>query len=202
MDADKKRTLKLITTLVGVVALAVGISLILPFFERSASLPSDLSDARMQAGAISTEVVRLSNEANENIKALGALKLPDEEEKAFKLLTEAESKNSEAHEKAVLLSNELKRMADGIPEVQSEKAKQILEQSVTVEISLITEFIQYSKDLNLFLGYVNALIVNGTTENRERVESAEAAINARVMKINQMNEEFLRQMEELDRITK
>lgn len=202
MDSDKKRILKLVAVLVGTVVLALGISLLLPFLEKKVELPQVIKDARLEAGPISAEVVRLSNEANERIKALGALKYPEEEANAVGLLTEAEYKNTEAYEKSVALSEELKRMAEALPEVKPETARRMLEEAITVEISLITEFIQYSKELNMFLGHVNALLVNPTEENRDRVKSAEISLNARVEAINRLNEEFLRRMEELDKITK
>ncbi len=202
MDADKRRLLKLVSVLLGTVIFAIGIALLLPLLERKADLPQAIRDARQAAGPVSADVVRLSNEANDNIKALGALELPKEQERAVALLAEAERRNSEAYGKSVLLSEELKRIAEALPAVRSERAKRFLEEAVTIEVSLITEFIRYSKDLNAFLGEVNALIFNPTDENRERVKSTEARLNGRVEAINRFNEEFLRRMEELDRITK
>jgi len=202
MDSDKKRLLVLIAILLGVVVFAVGVSFVLPLLERGGKLPSEISDARFRAGEISADVVRLSNEANDRIKALGALDASKEQEKAAGLIKEAEDKNKEAYEKAVALSNELAKMAEKLPEVQSEKVKQVLQQSITVEIALVTEFIQYSKDLNLFLDQVNEFISNSTPANRARLQSMEITVNERVGRINQLNEEFLRHMETLDKLTK
>ncbi len=200
--SDKKRVGFLFGVLTGAVLVALGAALVLSRLEGKNALPEELNDARARAGKISSDIVRLSKEANDNIKALGALEPGGDGGQAQGLIEEAKSKNKDAYEKSVALSHELQLMAQVLPRVKSPAAEQVLYRAITVEISLVTEFIQYTKDLNTFLENVSEFLRVKTQESRFRVQSQEQAVNARVERINSLNDEFLKYMEELDKATK
>ena len=200
MDRDEKlRIIKFSLLLGGVIVLLVGIYLTVSFYEKRNALPQDFIESRNKATEISGEIVRLSNETNVKIKELGSLEPEVNREKAFALIEEARRKNDEAFKKSLELSYELERLARGLPEIKSTPARQTMYQAITVEISLVTEYVAYTEDLNKFLESVQEYVENNSQENRFRVQSDERAVNERVATINRLNDEFLDYIKRVER---
>lgn len=198
-NAQKKLFIIISLSLVGLVVVLSGLAFGIPYFQSRAPLPEGFSEARLRAGEISRDIVILSNQTNENLKALSVLDPKKDRTRADELVADARNKNQTAYAKAVDLSLELQRMAESFRGIQSLELQRVVYQAIAIEISLVTEFIQYTKDFNTFLEVVSVFLADGNTENKLRVQNAERAVNQRVTSINQLNDAFLVQMEKFEK---
>lgn len=187
---DKKTILKLSGMLVGVVALLTAIYFGLQYFSVSHVLPKDFMEARATVTMTSQDIVRLSNETNDKIKELSSLNAWEKNNRGQSLVDEARAKNKESYEKAVILSKELEKLAKSLDEIKNPKAERVMYQGVSIQISLVTEFIQYTKDLNTFLEAIEMGIGTNSPENNFRVAASERQVNERITTINQLNDTF------------
>jgi hypothetical protein len=200
MDSAQKKLFLIISlSLVGLVAVLFGIAFGVPYLQSRAPLPEGFPEARMRAGQISQDIVMLSNQTNENLKALAALDPKKDKARADELINDARNKNQAAYTKAVELSGELQRMSESFRGIQSLSLQRIVYEAIALEISLVTEFIQYTKDFNNFLEVVSAFLADGSAENKIKVQNAERVVNQRITNINQLNSAFLSQMEKFEK---
>lgn len=199
---DKKTILKLAYILLFVVFALTAIYFGLRSFSVSHTAPQDFKDVQASVAGISQDIVRLSNETNIKIKELSELDARGKRERGRALIDEARAKNKESYEKAVILSKELEKLAKSLNTLQNPDAERLMYQGVSIQISLVTEFIQYSKDLNTFLETVEVGLINDTPENRFRITADEQQVNARIATINQLNETFQQNATAFEKIMK
>lgn len=200
MDKKAKQRIFLLSAILGgVILFLFALAFGLPYLEKRAPLPEGFFEARARAADISKDVVSLSNETNDRVKALSALDPGKDKAAAEALVIEARTKNQEAYVKAVELSRELEQMSTSFKSIQSTELQGIMYRGIAIEITLITEFVQYTKDFNEFLESVSAFLANPSPENKLRVQSGESKVNTRVSSINRLNEEFLKEMENFER---
>jgi nitrogen regulatory protein PII len=187
---NKKTILKLLFALFGIVIVLTGAYFLLNYFSKTSGLSKDFTDARMMVSATSQDIVRLSNETNDKIKELSSLDARGKYERGQSLIDEARAKNKESYEKAVILSKELEKLTRSLNDLGNPSAERIMYQGVSLQISLVTEFIQYTKDLNSFLEVVEQNMSNNLPESQFRIAASERQVNERITTINQLNETF------------
>jgi hypothetical protein len=203
MDEQAKKTLLILSlSLVGIVVALSALAFGLPYIQKRAPLPTGFSESRSRAAEISRDIVSLSNETNDKVKALSALDPKKDKAQATALVADAKAKNNEAYAKAVDLSKELEGMSNSFKGIKSLDLQRIMYDGIAVEIALVTEFIQYTKDFNGFLEAVSAFLANPTPEHKLAVQAGESAVNTRVTNINRLNEEFLKRMDEFEKALK
>lgn len=200
MDSAQKKLFLIISlSLVGLVAILFGIAFGVPYLQSRAPLPQGFPEARTRAGQISQDIVMLSNQTNENLKALSALDPKKDKTRADELINDARNKNQAAYTKAVELSTELQKMSESFRGIQSLSLQRVVYEAIAIEISLVTEFIQYTEDFNIFLEVVSVFLADGSAENKIKVQNAERVVNQRITNINQLNDAFLSQMEKFEK---
>jgi hypothetical protein len=203
MDEQAKKTLLILSlSLVGIVVALSVLAFGLPYIQKRAPLPTGFSESRSRAAEISRDIVSLSNETNDKVKALSALDPKKDKAQATALVADAKAKNNEAYAKAVDLSKELEGMSNSFKGIKSLDLQRIMYDGIAVEIALVTEFIQYTKDFNGFLEAVSAFLANPTPEHKLAVQAGESAVNTRVTNINRLNDEFLKRMDEFEKALK
>jgi hypothetical protein len=203
MDEQAKKTLLILSlSLVGIVVALSALAFGLPYIQKRAPLPTGFSESRSRAAEISRDIVSLSNETNDKVKALSALDPKKDKAQATALVADAKAKNNEAYAKAVDLSKELEGMSNSFKGIKSLDLQRIMYDGIAVEIALVTEFIQYTKDFNGFLEAVSAFLANPTPEHKLAVQAGESAVNTRVTNINRLNDEFLKRMDEFEKALK
>lgn len=200
MDKKAKQRIFLLSAILGgVILFLFALAFGLPYLEKRAPLPEGFSEARARAADISKDVVSLSNETNDRVKALSVLDPTKDGVMAASLIADARGKNQEAYLKAVDLSRELEQMSTSFKSIQSTELQGIMYRGIAIEISLVAEFVQYTRDFNEFLESVDAFLSNPSPENKLKVQSGESKVNGRVSTINKLNEEFLKEMENFER---
>lgn len=184
-------------------SVAVGISaLIFIFFGlqgSKAQIPGDFTAARERASAISADIVRLIREVNENVGTADLSETEGKKNQALAFLGEARKKNNEAYQKAFALSRELQKMAEAMGDISSRRAQQIAYEAIAIELSLVSEFIVYTENINKFLDALGAAIQSGLFADRNLALRYLKEVNEKSAAINNLNKQFIKKIEEFNR---
>lgn len=166
----------------------------------SARPPQAFVDARQAASVTSKQIVDLTNLTNEKIKEVNISSLGGEKEKALSLIRDARATNTQAYQKAFELSQDLQRFAQSLNKLKSADAQQTAYDAVATELSLVSEFIGYTQNLNTFLDDLGTLVSSDTLKNQETVRASMQQVNARAAQVNKLNDTFNQKMGELDKL--
>lgn len=167
----------------------------------SPAIPSEFSDARQHIAAISAQLVDLTSTTNYKIKDINYLDSDGHYRAGVALLNKAKEENQKAFEQAVELSNQLKKMTESLPDIKSLDARQLSQEAVSLELALIVHFINYTKAMDDLLNLIqNRLAAPGKYQREIDVKLTD--INAQVLLVNNLNQQFLEKMTELDAILK
>lgn len=186
---------KLVIALVGAIVFIILIFLVI---SKSTELPGGFIAARTRAADTSKKIVELTGQTAEIIEKANIFDSGGNSEKALALISTARSNNSEAYEKASLLAQQLKELAESLDSIPSKKSKQLAYESVAVELSLVSEFIVYTNRLNAFLDALSRAVATDFFSTRREAEDRLREVNSQAKKINQINQEFLRRIGDFD----
>lgn len=153
-------------------------------------LPDDFMVYRQNTADVSEKIVALANEVNEKIKAVNISDLNGESENAVALIVDARNKNADTYSQAFELSKNLESLARSLDNISSRRTQRLAYEAVAVELSLVSEFIVYTRDLNNFLDSLSRVIVTGNLADRETAQNFLDGVNRQVIKINDLNKEF------------
>jgi len=189
--------LKLAAVLILLIALGYGVW----FFMNKPPVrpPAEFLTARQRGTEISQKVVELTLVTNQKIKEINSFDLNGDILKAMDLIKEAEDKNREAYDQAVKLSEEMRKMAESLEKISLFSGRQIALEAVTLEVTLITNFISYTQTLNLFLSNLYKAIATSDSNYRRQAEKYLEEINAKTWTINSLNQQFLEKMRVFDK---
>lgn len=169
------------------------------FVSPKTSLPRQFINARGAAAIVSNDIVRLTSETNNAIHAVDTLDFSKEKEKALGLIDQAKETNKEAYGKAFALSQELRKLAESLEGIQSPESRRIAYEAVATELSLVSELIAYTQNLQTFLDAVEALVMANTDSNKTAVSRSLFAVNEKTRIINELNGQFNLKMEEFEK---
>ncbi|MEK7464242.1 MAG: hypothetical protein AAB617_00490 [Patescibacteria group bacterium] len=164
----------------------------------SLKLPNDFLIYRQNTADVSEKIVALANEVNEKIKAVNISDLNGEDEKAVALILDARGKNIATYSQAFELSKNLENLARSLDDISSRRTQRLAYEAVAVELSLVSEFIVYTRDLNNFLDSLSHAIVTGESRDREMAQKFLDDVNKQVSKINSLNKEFAEKTKEFN----
>jgi hypothetical protein len=181
------------------VAMGVGVLYGAYLFSNSGYLPNSFTEARDRAALASQEIVRLTNETNDIIKEVNSLERAGAYAKAREVLQKAERSNEAAHQQAIVLSVELQELAESLVGVRKGNSQRLAYQAVAVELSLVTQFINYTDQVNSFLEELAAVLEGIMSPNRASLEAKLKSANEMAKRINDLNAEFQERMKEFDR---
>ncbi|KKU15686.1 hypothetical protein A3D55_02120 [Candidatus Jorgensenbacteria bacterium RIFCSPHIGHO2_02_FULL_45_20] len=182
-------------------ALVVFIALFffLPLFTHpKENFPMKFIDARAAAARVSKDIVALTNETNDIIGSVDTLDFSSDKEKALSLIREAKNANGEAYNKAFALSQELQKLAESLADIKSPENQRVMYEAVAVELSLVSEFITYTQNLQTFLDKVASVVSSNTEANKLAVQDGLKAVNEKITVINNLNETFLSKIARFD----
>ncbi|KKU98817.1 MAG: hypothetical protein UY32_C0013G0014 [Candidatus Jorgensenbacteria bacterium GW2011_GWC1_48_8] len=163
------------------------------------SLPPEFLLARQEAASVSEKIVSLTNATNNKIKAVNISDLDGNVAAARNLLEEARNDNGAAYAQAFELSQYLQRIAESMKQVSSVKSQRLAYEAVSIELSLVSEFITYTQNLNEFLNSLSRALAMENPSDRQLVLNRLDDVNRNVNKINSLNQEFLSKISEFDR---
>ena len=161
-------------------------------------LPSSFVAARSSASAVSREIVSLTGETNAKIREANSLDLRGDSEKARFLIRDARDANGLAYQRAFELSQYLQKLTESLQDVPSSHSQRLAYEAIAVELSLVSEFINYTQNLNTFLERLEQAIATGLSQDRTFAEATLRGVNDKASRINDLNEEFLAKMREFD----
>lgn len=179
----------------GVLILFAVIFFILPFFvSADPKLPSQFVESFQSASRVSEDIVSLTAKTNDAIRTIGDLDVSRDKEKIFSLIREAREANEKAYDHAFLLSQDLREITESLAGINSQESQRIAYDAIATELALVSEFIVYTQNLQLFLDRMSALAYVDVPEQRASVEEAIAAVNEKTRSINELNADFLSKM--------
>jgi hypothetical protein len=181
------------------VAMGAGVLYGAYLFSNPGRLPSSFTEARDKAASASQEIVRLTNETSEIIKEVNTLERAGNYIKARETLEKAEVSNAAAHQQAIVLSVELQGLAESLVGVRKSGSQRLAYQAVAVELSLVTQFINYTDKVNSFLEELAAVLEGIISPDRISLEAKLKSANEMAKRINDLNAEFQERMKEFDR---
>lgn len=167
-------------------------------FRGPSELPPAFIKARIEASEISRRIVELTSATADKVKEVNEFDLEGDRNGALDLIGEARNNNTEAYNSAFDLSRNLQVLAESLAYLPSNKSQRLAYEAVAVELSLISEFIVYTKSLNEFLDSLDAAINTDSTTDRDAVDKMLTDVNESAYKINFLNDEFLVKMGAFD----
>ncbi|MCP6720063.1 MAG: hypothetical protein KJI72_01905 [Patescibacteria group bacterium] len=194
--AVKRRILWFVLIVIAVLIIALYFFL---DFNQPIQVPNEFLAARQNAAVVSKKIVALTGATNEKIKAVNLSDLSGNASQAHTLIQEARQNNAEAHNQAFELSGYLQELAESLSAISSAKSQRLAYEAVAVEITLVSEFIIYTQNLNNFLGSLLGAIQTNSFADRRAVQNYLDEVNERAEKINDLNEEFLVKIEKFDK---
>lgn len=191
-----RRVLLLTMAVIFVTALIV--FLIYFLGRRQNSLPEEFVSAWRTASRLSSEITALTSETNTIIQSVNVSDLAGRDSETSILINQARQKNKSAYDKAVELSLALQQLAQSIERLPTQKSQQAAYETVALALALISDFINYTQNLNQFLDSLAVAVVNNNqtfwlTVNRNLTE-----VNKKVASINQINNSLTEKIHQLD----
>lgn len=165
----------------------------------TATLPQTFLLSRQTAALISQNIVDLTNKTDEKIAAANVADNAGDTWRAKALIEEAQTINKEAYGAASQLAAQLKILTESLSGVQPISSQRLAYNAVATELSLVTEFVVYTQNLN---GFLEKLLVSMETDvkvSKSDIAAALKSTNESAKKINALNTEFNDRMARLDK---
>lgn len=153
--------------------------------------------ARYNAGITSRQVAELSHVAREKMKQANEAENAKDSARAESLLNEAQLANNEAARNAAELSRHLQVLIGDINGMPAGKSQRYAYGAMTAEISLVSEYIVYTKNLNEAIVAIARGIEMGK-QDKKLIDAAVAKANENVRRINELNDEFQSKIAQFD----
>lgn len=166
--------------------------------DRTIVVPRSFLDARFDSALVSKRIVELTRLTNEDIKAINVSDLNGNANEARELIKKARVNNTEAYQRAFELSQHLRKLAESLGELSSNKSQRLAYEAVAIQLSLVSEFINYTQNLNRFFDNLDRAISTNTNGARADVYSALRDVNTSTDAINKLNNDFLAKMKKFD----
>lgn len=166
-------------------------------------IPKEFLRARENAALVSREIVDLTGSTNEKIRAVNLLDVQGGTERvqnAIRFVQEAKDTNAQALSRAFLLSEHLRDLAQSLAGVSPLSSQRVAYEAIAIELSLVSEFITYTKNLNAFLDSLERSIARRSTfQEQDAISNALRDVNENTKTINRLNGEFLARMRAFDK---
>jgi hypothetical protein len=163
------------------------------------NLPQDFIIARQNAAVVSQRIVDLTSATRDKINAANISELAGDNNKTQQFIGEARTTNNEAYQSASNLAEFLKNLAGSLSTLQSTASQRIAYQAIATELSLVSEFIVYTQNLNSFLDALSAAGEGNTPARKTAIEATLKKTNNSARIINDLNKEFLSRMASFDK---
>jgi len=190
--------IKFTTALIILVAIGYGVW----FFASRPPIkpPAEFLLAREKGAEISQKIVELASSTNKRIEEIDSLDLNGDYPKALILIEEAKNKNQEMLNQAVNLAKEMQIMTESLGKISLSKNQELAIRAITTETYLLTNFMQYKDILDQFLRNLNGAIATSRNEYRQAAENNRLDLNIKAGTINNLNQQFIEQMREFDKV--
>lgn len=164
-------------------------------------IPAQFESSRLEGALIAQEIVELSNQSAEDIRAINDLDREGNFPGALTLVTQVIDQSQEIRARAVELSTELQGMTLALSGIESIQAREAAFESISNQLVLIGRLVNYSNYLGELLTVLRKRF-NGDFSDGERVPILVANINAEVNEINKLNDKARAAIERFDELVK
>lgn len=170
------------------------------FLSAKAFVPEIFSEARNKSSLIAAELVSILD------KSLKSLDKISEEDRNYRFtsalnLVKQEIQNIEmARAKALELSSELEKMAQALQDIRPVKARNLVLEAVTQEVSLIVHITYYNTYLDGLLQVLKMKFMEDFDYDSNDVQIFISNMNKEAEEINSINESFNQKLKEFDAI--
>ena len=188
---------RIVLSIVTVIVLGVG-AYVAWSAHKPVELPQSFLDARQNVGAVSQKIVDITTSVGEKIKALNSAEASGDHATSSILLQQARDLNAEAYQQAVLLAGFLQKWAASLQDIPSQDSQRIAYEAVSFQLSLVSEYIVYTADLNAFFDAIGNAAATNSAANQKAVQDSLAAVNQKGFDINTINQSFVSKMKEFD----
>jgi len=163
------------------------------------NVPPSFIEARANGAILGSDIVAIYEDVTNSLQEISDKDKEKKYAEALKLTEEALDRvgpNQEAVKKSQLLAVELAKIAEVIPQLKSEDARNLLLEGVTAEVNLVTHLVSYN-------GYFNELLRNlrekfTGSASGDRVPELIDKMNEEAKVINRLNKQFNEKMDKFD----
>ncbi len=167
--------------------------------EFAAEIPPEFLEARRDASLTSKEIVVLTESVNKAVREINLLDVAEQRPRAMEVVELAKTDIASASSRAFDLSRHLERMTQSLSSLSSGSAQRLAYAAIATELSLVSEFLTYTENLNDFLASIERSFTRGSTrEEQEAISKALHEVNESAKTINRLNDEFLAKMKLFD----
>ena len=165
-----------------------------------AELPNEFVSARREAARVSKDIVQLTGSANNRIREIDLDDVREQNQDTLGTIRIAKQENGWAYSYAIDLSRYLQDMTESLIGIPSANTQRMAYEAIAVELSLVSEFIIYTQNLNEFLESLERSYEKGSTvEEQDTIEKEIGEVNENTKTINKLNKEFLAKMKLFDK---
>ncbi|MEK7630036.1 MAG: hypothetical protein AAB432_01470 [Patescibacteria group bacterium] len=197
MSLSKKNKIT-IRIIISIIALGLLVYLFKIVYHPGIQLPANFINSREQAALVSQKIVELTTRTANKISSLNVPSVASNPNEALLLIRDARETNSEAYNQAFELSQNLQKLGESLSQIKDTYSQQTAYEALATELSLVSQFIIYTQNLNSFLDKLSVFINAGSSANQMAVKDALAEVNDRANAINKLNQDFLSKMADFD----
>lgn len=176
----------LLLAVAGVLAYLIGAATV------ASRLPQEFARARQSVSAVSRQIVDLTALTSDRLAKVNLSDLNGETANARALIADARASNAAAYSKAFELTQHLQALAQSLPKVSSMKKQRDAAEAISIELSLVSEFILYTQKVDAFLDALDEAVRTNTDGARAAAADALRGVNEKVIAINALNDSFRR----------
>ncbi|MEX0689981.1 MAG: hypothetical protein WD095_00905 [Candidatus Paceibacterota bacterium] len=159
--------------------------------ERKITLSDEFVDSYENVLRGSQEVVFLTNNINDKIKEVNDLDSSNKKSEAILSINEANELIDQAKDEAFNLSVHLAEMVGLVSTIVSPSTQTSALELVTIESTIVQEFLNYTIALEEFLNSLSVAINSNTPSDRTSINNQIENLNNKNNQINQLNQVFL-----------
>ncbi|MEX2436749.1 MAG: hypothetical protein WD471_01125 [Candidatus Paceibacterota bacterium] len=159
--------------------------------ERKITLSDEFVDSYENVLRGSQEVVFLTNNINDKIKEVNDLDSSNKKSEAILSINEANELIDQAKDEAFNLSVHLAEMVGLVSTIASPSTQTSALELVTIESTIVQEFLNYTIALEEFLNSLSVAINSNTPSDRTSINNQIENLNNKNNQINQLNQVFL-----------
>ncbi|TSA44285.1 hypothetical protein D4R51_04165 [bacterium] len=193
----EKTLIKKVSLILALIIIVVGLLVYFLSSFQNKVVPADFTAARQKAAVVSQDIVNLTVETGKKIALANQAETDGDFNQLLNLIDDAKNSNTSAYQKALDLSRNIQQMAESLNNVSSQQ-QQLGYEAIALELSLVSEFISYTDNLNGFLNVLTRSVLNGGSRNQKEVSDALRAVNQKAELINIINKNFINKMTAFD----
>jgi len=184
-----------------IIVIAVGYGLVL-LWQSENQVPVAFVNARAQGAIIAQNIVNISGQSNATLAEVNADDAKGDYADALTLVSGMVTQSEDLRNQAVDLSNQIEQMTQSLSDINSFEARQAALNSISSNLALINQLINYSGDLGNLLDALQARFTGqGKSVNNAEIQGFVSQINTDVNAINNFNAQATTAMQEFDKIT-